>query len=222
MNETAAPLVQVKEPSVTTPPSTRPPTPLEVFSVISYTHRASCDHTFATCSTCSLGIICCSCNKLHTAPARLKLRCAACSHFACATCTTPYCCACRKPWFPGDSPTIVLASRFRGGARSTKSSKKGSSSSSQSSGPGSLATAHSERNSLDPFAAIPTTQVTQSSTDEIDAFADKTIKLSDAPRDSAGACAAAPSPSSNLPPCNVCKRGWLYVHTMHDALNQCV
>ena len=22
--------------------------------------------------------------------------------------------------------------------------------------------------------------------------------------------------------CNVCKRGWLYVHTMHDALNQCV
>ena len=200
-SETSAPLVQANLPSIMAPPS-RPPTPLEVFSVISYAHRVSCDHTFTVCSTCSLGITCCGCNKLHTAPAQLKLQCSACSHFACATCITPYCCACRKPWFPGDSPTIVLASRFRGGARSTKSSKKGSSSSSQSSGPGSLATAHSERNSPDPFTTIPTVQVTQSSTDEIDAFADKTVKLSSAPASAveAQAWAAAPSPSSNLPP----------------------
>ncbi|KAF8673522.1 hypothetical protein AX14_005363 [Amanita brunnescens Koide BX004] len=174
--------------ALTPPPSSRPPTPLEVFSTVSYAHRVSC-------------------NKLHTAPARLKLRCAACSHLACGTCVTPYCCACRKPWFPGDSPTLILASRFRGGARSTKSSKKGSSSSSQSSGPGSLATAHSTRNSPDPFAAVAAPQVTQSSTDEIDAFADKTVRLSamakrdnNAPtRDEVAARAAAPSPSSNLP-----------------------
>ncbi|KAF8703057.1 hypothetical protein AX14_014245 [Amanita brunnescens Koide BX004] len=178
----------------------RPMTPLEVFSTISYAHRVSCDHLFTTCSVCSLGIVCCGCNKLHTAPARLKLRCAACSHFACASCITPYCCACRKPWIPSDSPTLILASRFRGGARSTKSSKKGSSSSSQSSGPGSLATAHSARNSPDPFDAVAAPQVTQSSTDEIDAFADNTIRLAALPRSETGTRAVAPSPSSNLPP----------------------
>ena len=180
--------------------SLRPLTPLEVFSIVSYAHRTSCNHIFVSCPTCSLGITCCECNKLHTAPAQLKLQCVACAHFACAACITPYCCSCHKPWIPGDSPTIILASRFRGGARSTKSSKKGSSSSSQSSGPGSLATAHSARNSPDPSTATPVPQVTQSSTDEIDAFVDKTVKLSDVLPNTAVSRAAAPSPSSNLPP----------------------
>ncbi|KAF8687850.1 hypothetical protein AX14_003640 [Amanita brunnescens Koide BX004] len=187
-------------PSSTLSGNARPLTPLEVFSTVSYAHRVSCSHPFASCSVCSLGIVCCSCNKLHTAPARLKLCCAACSHFACATCTTPYCCACRKPWYPSDSPAIVLASQLRGGARSTKSSKKGSSSSSQSSGPGSLATAHSARNSPDPFMAPTAPQVTQSSTDEIDAFADNTVRLALPLRHDTTARAAAPSLSSNLPP----------------------
>ena len=199
----AVPLAAVL-PAPAPPALSRPPTPLEIFSVVSYAHRVSCNHDFPTCPTCSLGIICCGCNRLHTAPARLRLQCTVCSHFACATCTTPYCCACCKPWFPGDSPTLALASRFRGGARSTKSSKKGSSTSSQSSGPGSLATAHSERNSPDPFVPTTAPQVTQSSTDEIDAFADRTIKLSTAVErnDDAPAItrsAKAPSPSSNLP-----------------------
>ena len=187
------------QPVTASPALSRPPTPpLEVFAIISYSHRVSCNHAFEACSVCSLGIVCCGCNKLHTAPARLKLQCAACRHFACAACSTPYCCSCHKPWFPSDSPTLVLAQRFRGGARSTKSSKKGSSSSSQSSGPGSLATAHSARNSPDPFAA-PTAQVTQSSSDEINAFADVTVKLVGALRDETSR-AAVPSPSSNMPP----------------------
>ncbi|KAF8661217.1 hypothetical protein AX14_007269, partial [Amanita brunnescens Koide BX004] len=180
----------------------RPLTPLEVFSFVARTHRTSCTHTFASCSTCSRGITCCGCNNLHTAPARLKLRCINCAHYACDKCTTPFCCLCRKPWFPGDSPTIVLANRFRGGACSTKSSKKGSSSSSQSSGPGSLATAHSNRGSPDPFVPAPVPAVpTQSSTDEIDAFADKTVRVSDsiAPCDATIRSGHAPSPSSNLP-----------------------
>ena len=183
----------------------RPLTPLEAFLAVAHKHRSACDHLFTTCSTCSRGITCCQCNNPHTAPARLKLRCAMCSHYACAMCTTPFCCSCRKPWFPGDSPSIILANRFRGGARSTKSSKKGSSSSSQSSGPGSLATAHSARNSPDPFVQAPTAVLpTQSSADEIDAFGDATIRVSGAgmPRD-VGTCersAHAPSPSSNLPP----------------------
>ncbi|KAF8690297.1 hypothetical protein AX14_003015, partial [Amanita brunnescens Koide BX004] len=105
-----------------------------------------------------------------------------------------------------DSPNIVLASRFRGGARSTKSSKKGSSSSasSQSSGPGSLATAHSQRNSPDPFVTtgegVTPPQVTQSSTDEIDAFADQTIRIAVPLHGMPATRATAPSPSSNLPP----------------------
>ncbi|KAF8660080.1 hypothetical protein AX14_007479, partial [Amanita brunnescens Koide BX004] len=190
----------------TTPANpSRPPTPLEIFAVISHAHNTRCNHTFTACSVCSLGITCCQCNKLHTAPTRLRLRCAMCLHYACATCTTPFCCSCRKPWFPGDSPSLTLASRFRGGARSTKSSKKGSSSSSQSSGPGSLATAHSARNSPDPFNAPPPPQgPTQSSTDEIDAFADRTIRLSTTSGHNNNAPAVArsanaPSPSSNLP-----------------------
>ena len=182
----------------------RPPTPLEIFSAVARKHRSACNHLFATCPTCSCGVTCCQCNNTHTAPARLKLRCVMCSHYACATCTTPFCCSCRKPWFPGDSPSVVLANRFRGGARSTKSSKKGSSSSSQSSGPGSLATAHSARGSPDPFDQATTTALpTQSSVDEINAFGDATIRVSDvgASRDARTLerSAHAPSPSSNLP-----------------------
>ena len=186
------------------PAESRPLTPLEVFSAVARTHRNTCGHLFTTCSMCSRGITCCQCNSLHTAPARLKLHCAACLHYACATCTTPFCCSCRKPWFPSDSPMLVLANRFRGGARSTKSSKKGSSSSSQSSGPGSLATAHSARNSPDPFAQAPIAALpTQSSADEIDAFGDATIRVSETivARDESAheRSARAPSPSSNLP-----------------------
>ena len=184
----------------------RPTTPLQVFSAVARTHRMSCSHIFSTCLVCSRGITCCGCNNVHTAPARLKLHCASCLHHACATCTTPFCCSCRKPWFPTDSPTLVLAGRFRGGARSTKSSKKGSSSSSQSSGPGSLTSARSQQQSPDPFVAAapaPGTLPTQSSVDEIDAFTEKTIRISDAvaPRDASGPqrSARAPSPSSNLP-----------------------
>ncbi|KAF8668052.1 hypothetical protein AX14_006258 [Amanita brunnescens Koide BX004] len=108
---------------------------------------------------------------------------------------------------------IVLANRSRSGTRSTKSSKKGSSLSSQSSGPGSLATAHSARNSPDPFVSAPAPILpTQSSVDEIDAFVDRTIRVSNAvaPRGAsapgddntavpAAHSIAAPSPSSNLP-----------------------
>ncbi|KAF8666838.1 hypothetical protein AX14_006462 [Amanita brunnescens Koide BX004] len=71
-----------------------------------------------------------------------------------------------------------------------------------------LATAASNRVSPDPFiTAPPTTTVipTQSSADEINAFADRMVRLStltgwidDAPTDLRSA--AAPSPSSNLPP----------------------
>ena len=66
----------------------------------------------------------------------------------------------------------MLASRLRGGARSTKSSKKGSSSSASSQ---------------------------SSSVDEINAFADDTVRLAYPPRNSTVARVAAPSPSSNLP-----------------------
>ena len=198
-----APLARVPSPA-----ESRPLTPLETFSAVACAHRKTCGHLFTTCPTCSRGITCCQCNSLHTAPARLKLRCVTCLHYACATCTTPFCCSCRKPWFPGDSPTLVLANRFRGGARSTKSSKKGSSSSSQSSGPGSLATAHSARNSPDPFTQAPVIALpTQSSADEIDAFGDATVRVSEAvaTRDEGARerSAHAPSPSSNLPQASV-------------------
>ncbi|KAF8694407.1 hypothetical protein AX14_002052 [Amanita brunnescens Koide BX004] len=201
------------------PAPSRPLTPLEVFSLVSQRHRTSCNHVHSSCATCSRGVACCACNNAHTAPARLRLRCSACSHFACTTCTSPLCCSCKKPWFPVDSPIIVLArrlrdgpqpadatpaNRLRGGARSTKSSKKGSSSSSQSSGPGSLATAHSERASPDPFIAPAPAILTQSSADEINAFADITVRLTaPAPAPEPAPLVArstdAPSPSSNLP-----------------------
>ncbi|KAF8697070.1 hypothetical protein AX14_001476 [Amanita brunnescens Koide BX004] len=198
--------VPVELPAVPEKPAdSRPTTPFEVFATVARTHRISCNHAFSTCPTCSRGITCCGCNNVHTAPARLKLRCTHCHHYACATCTTPFCCSCRKPWFPTDSPTCVLAARFCGGARSTKSSKKGSSSSSHSSGPGSLASARSQQPSPDPFAVVqvPGPMPTQSSVDEIDALTERTIRISDvtAPRNvnAPERSAHAPSPSSNLP-----------------------
>ena len=196
--------------STDTPTDSRPTTPLQVFSTVARSHRLSCSHVFSTCPTCSCRITCCGCNNAHTAPARLKLCCAFCSHYACNTCTTPFCCSCHKPWFPTDAPTLVLANRFRGGVRSTKSSKKGSgSSSSQSSGPGSLASARSAQPSPDPFShdqavgSAPNPIVpTQSSADEIDAFVDATIRAPVVLRneDTRERSTHAPSPSSNLPP----------------------
>ncbi|KAF8689760.1 hypothetical protein AX14_003186 [Amanita brunnescens Koide BX004] len=100
---------------------------------------------------------------------------------------------------------LVLANRFHGGARSTKSSKKGSNSSLQSSGPGSLASARSQQPSPDPFAPAPAPGLvpTQSSVDEINAFTERTIRISDvaAPRDVSAPerSTRAPSPSSNIP-----------------------
>ncbi|KAF8703678.1 hypothetical protein AX14_014151 [Amanita brunnescens Koide BX004] len=199
MNSAVAALSSSTSPPL---PQSRPTTPLEVFSVIVRQHRISCDHPHSTCPVCSCGVLCCACKTVHTAPARLRLCCTHCQHFACGTCITAFCCSCRKPWFPGDSPSLVLANRFRGGARSTKSSKKGSSaSSSSSSGPGSLATAHSERASPDPFAILPPPPAnpTQSSNDEIDAFADATVRLTSAPAPPPdNRSVRAPSPSSNL------------------------
>ncbi|KAF8647369.1 hypothetical protein AX14_008990 [Amanita brunnescens Koide BX004] len=104
------------------------------------------------------------------------------------------------------SSRAAISASYRGGARSTKSSKKGSSSSSQSSGPGSLTSARSQQQSPDPFTStsVPNPLPTQSSVDEIDAFTEKTIRVSDAvlPRETIAAerSAHAPSPSSNLPP----------------------
>ena len=204
-NEVSPPLATAITP-INASTVSRPTTPLQVFSAVTRTHRMSCSHTFSTCPVCSRGITCCECNNIHTAPARLKLCCACCLHHACATCTTPFCCSCHKPWFPTDSPALVLANRFRGGARSTKSSKKGSSSSSQSSGPGSLASARSQQHSPDPFnTAAPTSGLlpTQSSVDEIDAFTERTIRVSNAavPQNTNAPerSTRAPSPSSNLP-----------------------
>ena len=68
-----------------------------------------------------------------------------------------------------------------------------------------MATAHSERASPDPFvAAPPPANPTQSSNDEIDAFADTTVRLAAAAAAPLPGTrlAGAPTPSSNLPHSN--------------------
>ncbi|KAF8647226.1 hypothetical protein AX14_009010 [Amanita brunnescens Koide BX004] len=138
-------------------------TPIMAMATLHAEHVVSCSHDTSTCGVCLVGITCCKCRIMYTAPAAKRMRCASCLHWACDLDQSVGCCVCNTPWVPlevigSPSPTPQSGGRHttrpRGGA--------GSDNASQSSSTG---TTHD-----DSTIKIKVSAPTQESIDEIDAF----------------------------------------------------
>ena len=104
--------------------SARPPTPAAFVATVRVKHDAACSHPVASCSECSLGLVCCSCHRLFAPAVACHLACTNCQHVASTCCTSAFCCSCNKPWLHTDAvaPVRVPARRFYGGAGSADTS----------------------------------------------------------------------------------------------------
>ena len=98
----------------------RPPTPAAFVATIRVKHDTDCPHSVSSCPVCSLGLICCDCNRLFAPAVARHLTCTDCKHTASVCCTSAFCCKCSKPWLPTDAvaPVRGPARRFYGGAGS--------------------------------------------------------------------------------------------------------
>ena len=120
-------------------------------------HVVSCSHSTDSCGVCRVGITCCKCRLMYTAPAAKRMRCATCLHWACDLDQSIGCCECNTPWVPLavlDAETknsFKPATRFRGGAGSDNVSL-------------------SDWSRDDSTVKIKIAGPTQESVDEIDAF----------------------------------------------------
>ena len=126
-------------------------------------HTISCSHNTDDCGVCHVGITCCKCRLLYTAPAAKCMHCAKCLHWACDLDQSNSCCVCDTPWVPAEivrapesmpNTAAKAAARFRGGAGSDNVSEGSS--------------AHTAQE--DRTMKIQITAPTQESLDEIDAL----------------------------------------------------
>ncbi|KAF8666036.1 hypothetical protein AX14_006554 [Amanita brunnescens Koide BX004] len=147
-------LASSPEPSGTT-------TPIGAMAALHAQHAVSCPHDTDTCGICRIGITCCKCHLMYTAPAAKRMRCAKCLHWACDLDQSNSCCRCDTPWVPVDViktsetvPGARLATCFRGGVGSDNASETSSS-----------GTTHD-----DSTVKIKIAAPTQESLDEIDAL----------------------------------------------------
>ena len=138
-------------------------TPIMAMSALHAEHAFSCPHDTQNCGVCRVGITCCKCSLLYTAPAAKRMRCTKCLHWACDLDQSNYCCVCKTPWIPKEvvkafSPrsnaAAKPAARFRGGAGSDDASESSSARTAQE----------------DSTVKIHVTAPTQESLDEIDAL----------------------------------------------------
>ena len=137
-------------------------TPIMAMAAFHAEHVVSCSHDTSSCGMCRVGITCCKCHLLYTAPAAKRMRCTKCLHWACDLDQTIGCCECNTPWVPlavisppAASASVKHAARFRGGAGSGDASKTSSS----------TGTTHD-----DSTVKIKISAPTQESLDEIDAL----------------------------------------------------
>ncbi|KAF8667215.1 hypothetical protein AX14_006356 [Amanita brunnescens Koide BX004] len=136
-------------------------TPIMAMAVLHVEHVVSCSHDTGSCGVCRVGITCCKCRLMYTAPAAKRMRCTKCLHWACDLDQSIECCECKTPWVPlaliGSSATGVNAkhaTRFRGGACSDNASEGSMDGSSRD----------------DSTVKIKVSAPTQESLDEIDAL----------------------------------------------------
>ncbi|KAF8703922.1 hypothetical protein AX14_014103 [Amanita brunnescens Koide BX004] len=152
-------------------------TPIMAMAAFHAEHVVSCSHDTGSCGVCRVGITCCKCRLLYTAPAAKRMRCTKCLHWACDLDQSIGCCECNTPWVPLTvlSPPVTEtnpkpATRFRGGASSGTASISSSTDTSQD----------------DSTVKIKISAPTQESMDEIDALsrppADKPAKEKGKPK----------------------------------------
>ncbi|KAF8664592.1 hypothetical protein AX14_006727 [Amanita brunnescens Koide BX004] len=108
-------------------------TPIGAMAILHAQHAVSCAHDTDACGICRVGITCCKCRLMYTAPATKRMRCVNCLHWACDLDQSNSCCGCDTPWIPMNvvkspevTPEIKQATRFRGGAGSDNASEASS------------------------------------------------------------------------------------------------
>ena len=133
-------------------------TPIMAMAALHAEHAVSCPHDTNSCGVCCVGITCCKCHLMYTAPAAKRMRCTKCLHWACDLDQSVGCCKCNTPWVPlavFTPPQIGTdfkrATRFRGGAGSDNASA-------------------SDESKGDSTVKIKISAPTQESIDEIDAL----------------------------------------------------
>ena len=86
-------------------------TPIMAMAAFHAEHVVSCSHDTVSCSVCRVGITCCKCRLMYTAPAAKRMRCTKCLHWACDLDQSIGCCECKTPWVPLSviSPPVVHA-----------------------------------------------------------------------------------------------------------------
>ena len=146
------------------PPSPQPSgvnTPIMAMATLHAEHVISCSHDTGSCGICRVGITCCKCCLMYTAPAAKRMRCTKCLHWACDLDQSIGCCECGTPWIPlavissfETRADTKRAAQFRGGAGSETASESASTNASQD----------------DSTVKIKISAPTQESLDEIDAL----------------------------------------------------
>ncbi|KAF8691093.1 hypothetical protein AX14_002806 [Amanita brunnescens Koide BX004] len=142
-------------------------TPIMAMATFHAEHVVSCSHDTGSCGICRVGITCCKCCLMYTAPAAKRMRCTKCLHWACDLDQSFGCCECGTPWVPlavinhVETPIDTKpAARFRGGAGSETASESASTSASQDDSTVKIKIAAPTQESLDEIDALSRPPVT--------------------------------------------------------------
>ncbi|KAF8662354.1 hypothetical protein AX14_007071 [Amanita brunnescens Koide BX004] len=91
-------------PSVSPDHAPSPVTPILAVAALQVAHASACPHDPNTCAICRVGITCCECQIMYTAPGAKRMRCSACLHWACDLDDGEACCSCGFLWVPKPPP----------------------------------------------------------------------------------------------------------------------
>ncbi|KAF8680609.1 hypothetical protein AX14_004529 [Amanita brunnescens Koide BX004] len=83
-----------------------PVTPILAVATLQVAHSNACRHDLNTCAICRVGITCCECCIMYTAPGTKRMRCSACLHWACDLDDNEACCSCGFLWIPKPHPYV--------------------------------------------------------------------------------------------------------------------
>ena len=86
-----------------------PVTPILAVAALQVAHASACPHDPNTCAICRVGITCCECHVMYTAPGAKRMRCSACLHWACDLDDGEACCSCGVLWIPKPHPSALLS-----------------------------------------------------------------------------------------------------------------
>ena len=84
-----------------------PVTPILAVAALQVAHSSACPHDPNTCAICRVGITCCKCHVMYTAPGAKRMRCSACLHWACDLDDGEACCSCGVLWIPKPHPAAL-------------------------------------------------------------------------------------------------------------------